>query len=78
MKLSTVVKSVTLGSILVLSVSAAQAMKLEAKDVDLNSDGKVTEAEILHVVKTHFMKMDKNNDHVVTTKEWYPGNDTMK
>ena len=78
MKLSKIVKSVALGSLLAISASSVQAMTLDVKDVDLNADGKVTEAEILNVVKAHFLAMDKNSDNVVSSTEWYAGDDTKK
>jgi len=78
MKLTTLIKSVTLGSLLAISASSVQAMTLDVKDVDLNADGKVTEAEILNVVKAHFLAMDKNSDSVVTSNEWYAGDHTKK
>ena len=77
MKFSTTIKLVTIGSILAISATSVQAMTLSVKDVDLNADGKVTEAEIVNVVKSHFLAMDKNSDNVVSTEEWV-GDDTNK
>lgn len=76
MKYSTIIKTITLGSLLAISASSVQAMTLEAKDVDLNSDGKVTQAEIESVIRMHFLKMDKDGDNIVSVKsEWPDGSD---
>lgn len=37
---------------------------------DLNGDGMVTTDELLTYVELNFMKMDKNNDHMLDAKEW--------
>lgn len=78
MKLSKIVKSIALGSLFAISASSLQAMTLDVKDVDLNADGKVTEAEILNVVKSHFLMMDKNGDDTLSSAEWYAGDETKK
>ncbi|MFT5260475.1 MAG: hypothetical protein ACI9J2_002086 [Saprospiraceae bacterium] len=49
---------------------SVQAMKITAEDVDLNADGMVTEAEIINVIKGHFMAMDADNDKMVSHEEW--------
>jgi len=55
---------------LIISSTALQAMDLKHVDVDLNSDGKVTESEILSVIKIHFQKMDANSDSELSFDEW--------
>lgn len=52
------------------STGALQAMEINHEDVDLNADGMVTEAEIITVMKTHFLKMDKDADNGVSKAEW--------
>lgn len=37
---------------------------------DLNKDGMVTTEELLAYVQVNFLKMDKNNDHMLEDKEW--------
>jgi Ca2+-binding EF-hand superfamily protein len=69
MKLNNLHKSVIASSLIAL-MGSVQAMEINHKDVDLNQDGMVTEAEIINVIKTHFMKMDKDGDTQVTTDEW--------
>ncbi len=49
---------------------SAQAMEISAEEVDLNKDGKVTEAEIINVIKMHFMSMDKDGNESVSMAEW--------
>ncbi len=55
---------------LLTAVSSVHAMEITAEEVDLNADGMVTEAEILNVIKGHFMSMDANNDKMVSFEEW--------
>lgn len=73
MNYSTIIKTITLGSLLAISASSLQAMTLEVKDVDLNADGKVTQAEIESVIRMHFLKMDKDGNDSVSTEEWLVG-----
>lgn len=69
MKLNNIYKSVIASGLIAL-MGSVQAMEINHKDVDLNEDGMVTEAEIINVIKTHFMKMDKDGDSQVTVNEW--------
>ena len=70
MQHSKTVKSLIAASLFGLMASSTQAMELSLSDVDLNADGKVTEAEIINVIKTHFMSMDKDGDATVSGNEW--------
>ncbi len=74
MKVSKLSKSLIAAS-LFTALGSVQAMEISHKDADLNSDGMVTEAEILNVIKTHFMKMDKDSDANVSLYEWDADNE---
>lgn len=50
------------------SVHAGDGMGHNA--ADFNRDGMVTEDELVTFVRMNFMKMDKNNDHMVDVSEW--------
>lgn len=61
----------------VLSISAGPAlaskekpMMMDRDRVDLNGDGMVSEGEIVTYVKMFFMKMDKDNDQMLSQAEW--------
>ncbi len=43
---------------------------MEHKTADFNKDGMVAEDEMLTYCRMHFMKMDKNSDHMIDKKEW--------
>ena len=70
MKTSKTIQSVVLGSFIAVIFSSAQAMDLTHEHVDLNQDGKVSENEIIAVVKNHFLAMDKDDSHTVSRSEW--------
>ncbi|MEE9446970.1 MAG: hypothetical protein V3V09_03370 [Arenicellales bacterium] len=67
-------KQVKLNTVLALvglfAAGSVSAMTLTHKDVDLNADGVVTEAEIVNVVKNHFFRMDKDGNSGVSGPEW--------
>jgi len=61
----------------VLAISAGPAfaskekpMMMDRDRVDLNGDGMVSEGEIVTYVKMFFMKMDKDNDQMLSQAEW--------
>ncbi len=43
---------------------------MEHGTADFNKDGKVAEDEMMTYCRMHFMKMDKNSDHMIEKKEW--------
>ncbi len=63
---------------LMTAAGSAQAMKIELGDVDLNDDGKVTEAEIVNVIKQHFLMMDADSDAAVSSDEWLANENSNK
>ena len=70
MKYSKTIQSISLASIMTIAGSTAGAMELSLSDVDLNADGKVTEEEIVNVIRTHFFSMDKDANSVISGQEW--------
>ena len=44
-------------------------VKVHVKEIDANSDGKITEQEIIDVMMKMFKKQDKNGDGKLTTDE---------
>lgn len=57
-----------------MSLGTAAAMAgdkgMEHSMADYNKDGMVTEDELVTFVRVQFMTMDKNNDHMVESREW--------
>jgi len=72
MKISRLMAASALTGLLCLgagvAMAAADGMKHSA--ADFNKDGMVTEDELVIFVRMHFMTMDKNNDHMVESREW--------
>ena len=54
------------------SVYAAKdkPMMMDRNKVDLNGNGMVSEAEIVTYVRMFFIKMDKDNDQMLSQSEW--------
>lgn len=50
--------------------TAVAATGMKHGVADLNSDGMVTADELVTYVEMNFLKMDKNNDHMLDNGEW--------
>lgn len=74
MKMKTGKLIVTLSMAGLMSLSTGSAIAgsdgMTHNVADINKDGMVTSEELASFVQTHFLKMDKNNDHMVDNSEW--------
>lgn len=69
-KLTTIGATVISAFLMTTSTQGLAAGKIKHNMADLNGDGMVTTDELVTYVELNFMKMDKNNDHMLDEKEW--------
>ena len=60
-------KNIVIASLLTMTSGVVIADKKSV--ADLNGDGMVSQAELTSFVEMHFLKMDKDNDHMLDAKE---------
>ena len=72
MKIGKILAMSAMTGLMSLGTGAAMAADggMKHSAADFNKDGMVTEDELVTFVRMHFMTMDRNNDHMVDSREW--------